>query len=189
MQKVYPFTQHLLESSGYTLMNGFKTVEILRNTTNLCQKSIIIALTANASSEDKHKAINSGMNDILIKPFSEEQMIRTTNQWVEPVANINISNNQENEQNFSNEIYDKQSAITLAGGNQQLAEELLNMLVTELPQHKSNIEQAYKNMDFDELRNCVHKLHGGAKYCAANELTKSTGKLENLVIENKTRDD
>ncbi|MDH5765543.1 MAG: response regulator [Gammaproteobacteria bacterium] len=57
------------------ILNGFKATENIRNQDNLCQKSIIIALTANASPEDKLKAFNSGVNDILIKPFNENQIL------------------------------------------------------------------------------------------------------------------
>lgn len=168
------------------VMNGFKTVETIRNSSNPSQKSVIIALTANASSEDRHRALNAGIDDILIKPFSENQLFNTINQWLDTDDHNNHSDYTETTHtNYSDNTYNQQNAISLAGGNQELAEELLSMLITELPRHKSSIELAYKNKNFNELRNAVHKLHGGAKYCAAEELSMSTGKLETLIIENQ----
>ncbi|MDH5765544.1 MAG: Hpt domain-containing protein [Gammaproteobacteria bacterium] len=60
------------------------------------------------------------------------------------------------------------------------------MLIAELPRHKSKIETATQNNNVTELRHAVHKLHGGAKYCAAEALSTSAARLETLIIENKT---
>jgi len=78
--------------------------------------------------------------------------------------------------------------VTLAGGSEKLAHELLTMLIAELPMHKSKIQQAYDQNNTDELRHAVHKLHGGAKYCAAEELSASTGKLETIITQGQTTD-
>ena len=49
------------------VMNGFKTIEHIRNTINYCTKSIVIALTANASPEDKQKAFKQAQLQLMAK--------------------------------------------------------------------------------------------------------------------------
>lgn len=58
----------------------------------------------------------------------------------------------------------------LTDNNQSLANELLNMFVTELPDMKTAIQDAYCNQDWEELEQLIHKLHGSCCYCAANTL-------------------
>ncbi|MCW9005102.1 MAG: ATP-binding protein [Gammaproteobacteria bacterium] len=171
------------------VMNGFKTIENLRSTINYCTKSIIIALTANATPEDKLKAFNAGVNDILIKPFNENQIFSILDHWLpyskKPQHTATITSQSELP---GCQLYNHKTAVTLAGGSEQLAYELLTMLIADLPNHKLKIEQAHKLNNTEELRQAVHKLHGGAKYCAAEELSSSAGKVENMIIKNNIAD-
>ena len=52
-------------------MDGFQTTETIRK---INSQIPIIALTANTSEEDRQKAIDSGMNDFLSKPFKADEI-------------------------------------------------------------------------------------------------------------------
>jgi len=67
------------------VLDGYEATEQIRKieSENNSKSSIpIIALTANVTVEDKELCLNSGMNDVLPKPFKKEQIGECLSQWV-----------------------------------------------------------------------------------------------------------
>ncbi len=168
-------------------LNGFAAAKSIRNTDNPCKQSTIVALTANAMPEEQLQVFNSGMNDILLKPITEQQLLDIFARWVDTGDNkdakIMAKDNPDNE---ACTIFDKQQGIDLAGGNEQLANELLPMLVSELPAHRENLLTAKQAEDIDDLKKHIHKLHGGSKYCGVPALRKASADFENIIDLKKT---
>lgn len=75
-------------------------------------------------------------------------------------------------------VYDQQLAIGIAGGNPQIAAELLGLLIRELPFQQEALNRAYGAGDLVELRKISHKLHGSASYCGTSALKAATQNLE-----------
>ena len=67
-------------------------------------------------------------------------------------------------------VLDKNEALKAVSGNEKLAEDLLAMFIKELPGYKLGIEKAFKSQNLDELRNIIHKIHGGLRYLGAPAL-------------------
>lgn len=86
-----------------------------------------------------------------------------------------------NNSNNSLAVYDHNESLELAGNNEELANELFNMLVKELPVHKQKIEHAGTNHDFENLKQFTHKLHGACSYCGVPQLRASAFALENII--------
>ena len=49
----------------------------------------IIAITANAFSEDKEQCFEAGMNDFISKPFTPEKFYATLLHWLDEAARAN----------------------------------------------------------------------------------------------------
>lgn len=73
---------------------------------------------------------------------------------------------------------DWQLAVKLANNRPELAKDLLELLVTELPQSQKEINHAYESADFSLLQRLVHKLHGATCYCGVPRLKEIAAKLE-----------
>lgn len=73
---------------------------------------------------------------------------------------------------------DTNLALERAGGNQDLARELYQMLQKELPNYLSTIKQHYDSGDYEALLNVVHKLNGSATYCGVPALKEAASSLE-----------
>ena len=67
-------------------------------------------------------------------------------------------------------VLDQQKAIQLVSGNKELANDLLAMLIKELPEYKQNIQKELQNQNKKELRQVIHKIHGGLRYLGAPAL-------------------
>ena len=73
---------------------------------------------------------------------------------------------------------DTDLALERAGGNQDLARELFQMLQNELPNYHNTIRQHYDSGDYDALLEVVHKLHGSATYCGVPALKEAAASME-----------
>ncbi|VAW64180.1 BarA sensory histidine kinase (= VarS = GacS) [hydrothermal vent metagenome] len=155
-------------------INGFEAAKVIRNTDNPCKKSTIVALTANAMPEEQLQVFDSGMNDILLKPITEQQLLDVFTRWINP-------ENIDEENSGKNRVFDKQLGITLAGGNEQLADELFPMLISELPTHRENLLLAQQKNNIYDLKKHIHKLHGGTKYCGVPALLEATANFETMI--------
>jgi len=160
-------------------INGFEAAKIIRNSENPCNKTTIVALTANAMPEEQLQVFDSGMNDILLKPITEQQLLDVFTRWID-----NDMDNKEESISVNDpakNIFDKPLGIKLAGGNEQLADELFPMLISELPTHRKNLLIAQQENSTENLKKHIHKLHGGTKYCGVPNLLAAAASFENII--------
>lgn len=75
-------------------------------------------------------------------------------------------------------VYDRQLAVSIAGGNPQIAAELFDLLIQELPHQREALSRAYTADDRVELRKLTHKLVGSASYCGTPALKAAAQDLE-----------
>jgi HPt (histidine-containing phosphotransfer) domain-containing protein len=68
----------------------------------------------------------------------------------------------------------------LAGGKQNLAEDLLTLLLKNLKTDLAEINQHYLDKNYAALTSCVHKLHGAVSYCG-------TPRLKTLLLHLETQ--
>lgn len=81
--------------------------------------------------------------------------------------------------------FDTATLLRITGGNTSLAEELVSMLLRELPTHRANIHHAYDAGDLHSIAEISHTLYGGSAYCGAMSLKSLSGKLETLAKSGK----
>ena len=61
-------------------MDGLEATRIIRKHIN--KKVPIIALTASEIKEEKNRCVQAGMNDFLMKPFDEKELVSIINKWL-----------------------------------------------------------------------------------------------------------
>jgi len=81
-------------------------------------------------------------------------------------------------------VYDEQLSLQLAGGNQDLARQMLEMLLKELPALRTDMNQAYKQGDKAALYDNVHKINGSTRYCGVPAVGQAANELELLLKAN-----
>lgn len=75
-------------------------------------------------------------------------------------------------------IYDKDLSLQLAGGKADLAEQMLGMLLKELPELCEQANVAAAANDTDTLFRSVHKINGSTRYCGVPALGEAADELE-----------
>jgi two-component system sensor histidine kinase BarA len=78
-------------------------------------------------------------------------------------------------------IYDRELSLQLAGGKADLAEQMLGMLLAELPQLCEQANDAAAANDTDALFRTVHKINGSTRYCGVPALGEAADQLESLI--------
>ncbi len=67
-------------------------------------------------------------------------------------------------------VLDQKKALQQVSGNESLANDLLAMFIKELPGYKEEIQKHLIENNREELRNIIHKIHGGLRYLGAPAL-------------------
>ncbi|MEM6763467.1 MAG: response regulator [Bacteroidota bacterium] len=67
------------------VMDGISSTLRIRSDENLHPQPVIIAMTANAFSDDKERCMEAGMNDYLSKPAKIEDIIQLTQKWADKI--------------------------------------------------------------------------------------------------------
>jgi len=135
----------------------------------------IIALTANAMPREMDRLLASGMDECLIKPITEEQIVR--------ILRIHAS-----DADRATPAEDSAVPAKDKPPRRQLATELKDMLVAELPDHKRAIQHAYRTGELDDLKERIHKLHGAASVCRVEPLRRACASLEGVLVSNSRVD-
>ena len=75
-------------------------------------------------------------------------------------------------------VRDQSHALRAAGGNRELAAELLQMLQEQLPSQRAEIVTLLEAGEHESVHELVHKLQGSARYCGAMALQAAGEMLE-----------
>ncbi|WP_144209360.1 response regulator [Shewanella donghaensis] len=180
------------------VMDGYTATSLLREMPQFATIPII-AMTANAMSGDREKAIDSGMNDHIPKPIDVESMFITMAQWIIPANPINaeevlmtpsedmalmshasavIDGGNTSAVNASSHI-NSELGLQRTQGDVALYNKLLSKFVIGQKSFTDNVKQAQKDNDIALLHRLVHTLKGVAGSIGAEYLAQVTLKLEN----------
>ncbi len=160
-------------------MDGIRACELIRQLPHQ-QQTPVIAVTAHAMAGQKEKLLSAGMNDYLAKPIEEEKLhsllLRykpgpTAGSWIAPVEAANITVN-------DNATLDWQLALRQAAGKNDLAREMLQMLVAFLPEIRNKVEEQLVGENPEDLVDAIHKLHGSCGYSGVPRLKNLCHLLE-----------
>ena len=73
---------------------------------------------------------------------------------------------------------DWQNCIELSNNKPELAKDILEMFVADMPNAKADIEKAYQDKDMEALENYAHKLHGACCYVGVPKIRAIVRQLE-----------
>lgn len=152
------------------IMDGYQATKMLREHGI---RTPIIALTAAAMIEDKHKALAAGMDGHLSKPIETNALYQTVKQFMPDMIDTNYLNKQDDllsgtqklEQEWTS--IDPQAGIRMLSGNSTLYSKLLLKFKNQLEDDYESLIDQLKNLHhdseedaFSEAQKVVHSLKG-----------------------------
>ena len=120
----------------------------------------------------------------LIKPIDEAQLwdlirrlipMKPTNRTA-PIPTLTTRDTAPN--TIPVPVRDLEQALRVAGGNNDLAEEMFEQLCQELPLQLTSIREQAAAAEGDELVKTVHRLRGSTAVCGVPALNDVVGRLE-----------
>lgn len=184
-QKLKPFDLVFMDIQ-MPVMSGIDTTRAIRSLESTLDGEMqlpIIALTAHALADEKQKLLKVGMNDYVTKPIQMEQIIQILTQWTKNnfTAKALDKDHHVVAEALDPEILNWQQSLQLAANKEDLAQDLLKMLVDSFPTELDEMQQLIELEDFPQLEHVLHRLYGATRYVGAQKLQQVTGDFEQFI--------
>jgi CheY-like chemotaxis protein len=141
-------------------MNGYELTTAVRNLANGQADITIIALTANATAEEKEFALKNGMNDYLSKPYSPQDLQDVLQKHVRPGESFMGFEKSESVLSSLNPV---EGLYSLFNNNKQDVRNLLLLLKAQLPENMSILKNDILSDNHEAIFNSAHKLKSTIK--------------------------
>ncbi|MDK1684314.1 GacS-like sensor histidine kinase [Acinetobacter terrestris] len=167
------------------VMSGVDTTRAIRSLESTLEnhkRLPIIALTAHALADEKQKLLQVGMDDYVTKPIQMDQITQIlTHLTSETFKKAKSVEKAILIEALDPNILDWQQSLQLAANKEDLAIDLLKMLVDSFATELSEMRQLIEMEDFPQLEHVLHRLYGATRYVGAPTLQQATGGFEQFV--------
>jgi PAS domain S-box-containing protein len=161
------------------LMDGYETTRQIRN--KFKSDVYIIALTANAMSEEKNKCFAVGMNSYLSKPFkSEDLYLKIMEMFVVKKNEKSIEG--ESEQSAFKSLIDLEFIKSQVHGDSEAADELIEIFLNDVPAELLKLKEAIEVLNYDMINELSHKMVSNFSIIGINDAIEILRRLEHYSL-------
>ncbi len=149
------------------IMDGISATQAIRSQ-SLNTETPIVAVTAHAIPGERERLIRQGMDDYLAKPIDESMLARLITDFAHRRHQI-----------VGDQQIDWALAVRQAAGKEDLAREMLTMLLTSFDEVEPVLDAALAGaIDDSEVLAQLHRLNGGCAYSGVPGLQRLLSQLE-----------
>lgn len=162
-------------------MDGITATEYIRQ--ELRSEIPIVALTANASVEDRRSYMDAGMNDYLSKPFRKEELLDKILSFSVPDLHSDDQSGIDQERSSKNS-YSLVEIEELSGGDDEFVLSIVDTFKSTIPGYLDQMEEAIAVNDLKTLRSLAHQIKPSLDVL----LIKESGRLIRKLEEEATKE-
>ncbi|MGW2522305.1 response regulator [Streptomyces sp. NPDC001617] len=156
-------------------MDGYTTTRELRRREQDHGRHLpVIAMTAGALAEDRHRCLAAGMDDYVSKPVTADELEQALTRWVHPTHPQ--TDNDDLRTSIEQRLNELRGADTPA--EHELVDRLVDHFLARAPEMTSALFHALDRHDTPEIADLAHNLKGAAGNVGANSLAAHCQELE-----------
>ncbi len=182
-------------------LEASQRIRLLENSWSSPVHMPIIALTAHALADEREHLLAQGLDDYMSKPIQLEQLEHVLEHWALNTPAISFDRLQtSNNQSVTNEnsphsqarlqleatpdlpLVDWSESLRLVAGKYSLANDLIHMLLTQLPDDKETLQTAFDTQDWPTFQQRIHRLQGATRYVGLPLLRATSMALEHYML-------
>lgn len=166
-------------------LDGYATTRQLRALDNAIARAPIVAVTANAFDDDRRRAFDAGMNDLLAKPFGIRELHRTLSRWLVTVGEPPSALQEKQSQPASTSLYphamQHMSSMLEGSLDEDVVDRVVEAFLQQWPRRLTALNTALEQTDLQTLRQIVHTLEGAVPYFGIEKLNEALRSLQQQV--------
>lgn len=167
-------------------LNGIETTRRIRE--DLKSAIPVIAVTANVHAAEREKCFAAGMNDVVIKPFSESQIAEVILNHLKQKSNDAIETTQDAASEEETNLQKPYNLSTLEKASNGNSDFVVRMVKLFCMSGESLFNKAKENLAAGNVTKAaenIHRLIPSCRQLDINQLANSLKQLEDDCIENK----
>lgn len=177
------------------VMDGYTATKTIRELDSIKKNIPIIAMTANAFSNDIEKCFDIGMNDHISKPFKAVELKNKIYSLVRYGKALKIESVYRKKQATKKQkSEDSEVLISLemlnemSGGNKEFIQEMLTIYCQETPSTLERLQKGVEAKDPDEIKAAAHKFRSPAGLLGITKAVELAEFIE-LNVYDETKND
>jgi HPt (histidine-containing phosphotransfer) domain-containing protein len=153
------------------VMDGFEATRRIRLAQAGGPPIPIIAVTADAMSDDRHRCLSEGMNDYLAKPVELAPLLDVLSKWL-PVtrASDRTQTPEPSDEQPTTTVFDAEGLLRRVIGDRQLAGKVIKGFLEGAPAQLNELRSRIVEADAPGARLQAHQIKGAAATVAADGL-------------------
>jgi signal transduction histidine kinase/DNA-binding response OmpR family regulator len=169
------------------VMDGYTATKKIRERDDLSGLPVI-AMTANAMSDERDRVLGVGMNDLVTKPIDVEKMFITMARWITPSQTAPVVTASSRQAETEIEIpplpgLDIKAGLTIVQQNRSLYLKLLKRFAEANQDFAALFFSAQNSEDSVAATRCAHTLRGTAGSIGARKVEQAAADLERACAE------
>lgn len=166
------------------VMDGYETTKQLRSIPG-CHALPVIAMTANAMSNDRDRCVQADMNDFISKPILPEKLYAALIKWLLPRTTDGEGTSSAQENEYIPAIYgiDQPTGLQHTAGNRAVYRKILLKFAENHSETLRDITLALVSNNHEKAHQLVHTLKGLVGSLGAEKLQSHLICLEELLTE------
>lgn len=162
-------------------LDGFEVTRRIRK--DIGKKELpIIAMTANASNEDRENCIQSGMDDFVSKPIAPTSLFKVLSTWLNTTSDVTADAAKPLtavQPQMQDELpLDRTKALQMMGGKEALLEKMLYMFRDRFSNSVAELQSLLEAADYDTAQRLAHTLKGVSANIAADIVKVCADRIE-----------